>query len=508
MFFMLLTVLFPSLSADIDTDSDFVVWFQSDQQDLTGLAGMSNYVGQLNTTFADVNASIYWDLCIVPGDIGSGASDSGSGVPPLNQKWRYAMRNWNNYTDNMTYHNLSFMIPCVGNHDSEYAGGAGNSTYHNACNYRYHNGQYWFNVSDWGWYPYNAVFNGSSDGENYNYTLKLGDCNLNIIVWSGNHYGTNYYAHLNTADRRSWMRDAFNDTEDGLTFLVNHYGSAWTGFPIAGPGGPYYNDIIKDNPFLGPLINTTEHVCMIPYGHKHNCYSCDYDALSVHNYTLWHCVASTNKNRAIDGCNDFTEAPCHYFYTFTHGSKIVNVRARNSRAHVLDWCAFNDGGINKHGYNFTLPFRFEFKTKSAPIVSHESPTNNSIDNNISLWWNCSIDDPEGNSFNYTIQCNNSQNVSQDGVTNGTKSLSLSGLSYNTTYTVWVNTTDGHNETRDVFTFDTRDAPASHTYSRYCIEYYRPIDDGTGSTIFMIIGFLIFISAIGLIIAVFKIRGIL
>jgi len=53
-----------------------------------------------------------------------------------------------------------------------------------------------------------------------------------------------------------------------------------------------------------------------------------------------------------------------------------------------------------------------------------------------------------------IECNNTQFNSSNGDVNGTKHLSLSGLAYNTTYTVWVNATDGYDWTREWFQFTT------------------------------------------------------
>jgi len=48
---------------------------------------------------------------------------------------------------------------------------------------------------------------------------------------------------------------------------------------------------------------------------------------------------------------------------------------------------------------------------------------------------------EGNAFSWTIQCSNGQKSNGTGASNGTKSLSLSGLTNATTYKIWVNATD-------------------------------------------------------------------
>jgi hypothetical protein len=76
---------------------------------------------------------------------------------------------------------------------------------------------------------------------------------------------------------------------------------------------------------------------------------------------------------------------------------------------------------------------------------------------LSFSWSIPINDPEGNSINWWIQCSNGQRSNGTGASNGTKSLSLSGLAYSTTYKVWVNATDPTGSglyTRKWYTFTT------------------------------------------------------
>jgi len=93
-----------------------------------------------------------------------------------------------------------------------------------------------------------------------------------------------------------------------------------------------------------------------------------------------------------------------------------------------------------------------------PIFGTPSPQNGSTNRPLSLNWSVPINDPEGDQFSWTIQCNNGQTNSGTGATNGTKTLILSGLSYATTYTVWVNATDPTGSgfyTRKWYTFTTK-----------------------------------------------------
>jgi len=113
-----------------------------------------------------------------------------------------------------------------------------------------------------------------------------------------------------------------------------------------------------------------------------------------------------------------------------------------------------DNGVNSgSAYVFTKESENEPPVFGAPI-----PVNGSANNPLSLTWNIPINDPEGDAFSWTIQCSNRQANSGTGAINGTRSLALSGLSYSTTYKVWVNATDSTGSClymRKWYTFTTR-----------------------------------------------------
>ena len=109
---------------------------------------------------------------------------------------------------------------------------------------------------------------------------------------------------------------------------------------------------------------------------------------------------------------------------------------------------------NRSWYTFTTE-----PENHSPEFGTPSPTNSSTNNPINLTWSIPINDLEGNTFTWTIQCNNGQsNNSVIGETNGTKKLTLSDLANGTTYTVWVNATDSGGSgvyTRRWYTFTTK-----------------------------------------------------
>jgi len=93
-------------------------------------------------------------------------------------------------------------------------------------------------------------------------------------------------------------------------------------------------------------------------------------------------------------------------------------------------------------------------TNSAPYFGTPSPQNDSINRPISFTWSIPITDPDNDAIDWTIECNNTQSNSGSGA-GGTKSLYLTGLKYNTTYTIWVNATDGEFTIRAWYRFTTK-----------------------------------------------------
>lgn len=81
-----------------------------------------------------------------------------------------------------------------------------------------------------------------------------------------------------------------------------------------------------------------------------------------------------------------------------------------------------------------------------PTFGTPSPANNSVNTWMIINWKIPISDEDGDLFNWTIECNNSQSSSANGASNGTKILDLVLAQYSS-YRIWVNATDGYNWTR-------------------------------------------------------------
>ena len=104
----------------------------------------------------------------------------------------------------------------------------------------------------------------------------------------------------------------------------------------------------------------------------------------------------------------------------------------------------------------------------APVLKHPNPSNNSFEVLPSLdIWNITIEDPNGDTFDWTITVNGTgigYNAST-GDTNGSKIVDVLGnLSLTSAYTVWVNATDGNASVSEVFLFYTQNETVFIPYS--------------------------------------------
>jgi len=123
----------------------------------------------------------------------------------------------------------------------------------------------------------------------------------------------------------------------------------------------------------------------------------------------------------------------------SNGTKTLSLSSLSYHITYKVWVNATDptgsGLYTRRWYTFTT------KESFPPVFGAPNPSNGSTDNPLSFSWNISISDPEGDSFDWTIQCSNGNASGATGASNGTKTLPLSGLSYSSTYKVWVNATD-------------------------------------------------------------------
>ena len=105
-------------------------------------------------------------------------------------------------------------------------------------------------------------------------------------------------------------------------------------------------------------------------------------------------------------------------------------------------------GVSRpQGIGFDIGAYEYISSNVVPSFGTPNPANNSNGNLLSLTWSIPISDANGDTFNWSIQFSLTQYNNANGDSNGTKSCFITDLSYNTTYKVFVNATDGISWTR-------------------------------------------------------------
>ncbi|MCK4995593.1 MAG: PKD domain-containing protein [Thermoplasmatales archaeon] len=111
------------------------------------------------------------------------------------------------------------------------------------------------------------------------------------------------------------------------------------------------------------------------------------------------------------------------------------------------------------GNTTSVSFTFTTISNNPPVISNPNPSNGATDVSTTISeLSVTIEDPEGDTIDWTITT--SPNIGSDsgtGESNGTKTCSVSGLQYDTTYTWYVTATDpdGSGETTtETYTFTT------------------------------------------------------
>lgn len=112
--------------------------------------------------------------------------------------------------------------------------------------------------------------------------------------------------------------------------------------------------------------------------------------------------------------------------------------------------------------DFKVNFNLEpdIPVNNPPVISNEVPLNNSNDIPIDLLTlAATIEDPNGDTFEWTIETSPDIGSSSDiDSSNCTATCTIQILEYSTTYTWYVNATDGQDSTKATHTFTTEDEP--------------------------------------------------
>ena len=231
----------------------------------------------------------------------------------------------------------------------------------------------------------NSQDSSGSDETNGTKTLDLSDLD----------YETTYTIWVNATD----------ETGSGT------YIREWYQFTTKENIAPFFSSPVPSNGSLNQPLNLTWHVTIAdPEGDPFN----------------WSIACSNGQNNSGSSSTNGSKSLVldSLSYSTTYSLWVNATDSIGSGQWTRRWYTFTTQGVN-----------------TPPLFGVPLPANQSTNNPVDLMWNISISDAEGDTFNWTIECSNGQTSSAAGASNGTKSLSLSGLENLTTYTVWVNATD-------------------------------------------------------------------
>jgi len=156
---------------------------------------------------------------------------------------------------------------------------------------------------------------------------------------------------------------------------------------------------------------------------------------------------------------NWTDKTFHIDYNGTSlGWKSFSNTAVNDIRHIV----FNTPGSNS-GTSYIDDILIHVPDtggNNPPTVTSPSPSDGATGVSVSLSsWSCNISDADSDTMNWTIQTSpNVGSNSGNGASDGPISCSLSGLQYSTSYTVYVNVTDGTDWTNSTYTFTTESEP--------------------------------------------------
>jgi len=142
----------------------------------------------------------------------------------------------------------------------------------------------------------------------------------------------------------------------------------------------------------------------------------------------------------------------------TNGTKSLHITGLANETVYRVWVNATDGSTWTRAW-------YVFQTlmpNRPPIIFNEFPINDSFANPLQLIWNCTIQDPDGDDFDWWINCSSGDKNHQDDV-NGSKFVLIFFVNYTTTYRIWVNATDGLHWTNRTYYVHTTGIPTIATY---------------------------------------------
>ena len=155
-------------------------------------------------------------------------------------------------------------------------------------------------------------------------------------------------------------------------------------------------------------------------------------------------------NTTSDSGEDYSIDCIYINYTMAGTDASIDLTGLSCCENYTVWVNVTDGiSWTNESYWFLT------RCGTSPTTTNPSPADTSTDQWPSSL-SATVEDPEGDTFSWTIETSPDIGSNSGSGTNGSKSCSVSGLQYDTTYTWWVNTTDSPcgNTSSTSFTFTT------------------------------------------------------
>jgi len=168
-------------------------------------------------------------------------------------------------------------------------------------------------------------------------------------------------------------------------------------------------------------------------------------------------------------------------HTYTDGTT-VDLQATPNAGHTFShWTGHLTGSTNPTtitmNENKIITAHFVEEGVNIPPIVEETnvtPANLSSNQELSLPWSVFLKDLNGDLLNWTLECSNGQFALGENDSNYTrKELPLSGLSYNTEYSVYVIVNDGTSWTNKTFKFTTKSSGNNNNNNNNEEENYVP-----------------------------------
>jgi hypothetical protein len=262
---------------------------------------------------------------------------------------------------------------------------------------------------------------GSNSGINETNGIKA--CNISDL-----NYGTTYYWYVSATDGQIWTNKTYNFTTQSQYILnpPNNF--------TANPNSRFQIDL---------TWNKSDHT--------------DYT------YIEWNTFSSP-----------WNQGEGNFIYNGSDSSTLHDGLGPNTTRYYQAWSWNSTDNIWSSSYSTCNASTFE---NNPPEIFDPNPINGSSDQNRSFLWTIQIQDDDGDSLGWSIECSNDQSNSSNGDQGGTKTLLLSSLDYDTTYIVWVNVTDGFDSDNKWYDFSTILAPDINNNPLLTEE--SPPNDSTG-----------------------------